>query len=255
MSTESEKGKELTKYVEDQEKEPLEENDDKMTVFEKRMFNNVVDKLRNLEMDTLEEKMFNSVFNKLKKIKKKCDKYINAHEHCKNLNYKADKLVKISMLTLSTMAAYFVNTTHVGESNETIISNNSTYSTYTNGIDADELFIDKNLTFAASIVTGINSIYNFSNKSDIHKNMVNDYIRLKNEIKIKLQTFCFGVDGKMEIAGIPERNEFINRMSFIYDKLRNDITNLKIRSNDIGLSNRIKKRYGLLDMEEVDDNY
>ena len=24
---------------------------------------------------------------------------------------------------------------------------------------------------------------------------------LKNEIKIKLQTFCFGVDGKMEIAG------------------------------------------------------
>ena len=41
------------------------------------MFNNVVDKLRNLEMDTLEEKMFNSVFNKLKRIKKKCDKYIN----------------------------------------------------------------------------------------------------------------------------------------------------------------------------------
>ena len=36
MSTENEKGKELTKYVEDQETEPLEDNDDKMTVFEKK---------------------------------------------------------------------------------------------------------------------------------------------------------------------------------------------------------------------------
>ena len=32
--------------------------------------------------------------------------------------------------------------------------------------------------------------------------MVNDYIRLKNEIEILLQTFSFGVDSKMEIARI-----------------------------------------------------
>ena len=64
------------------------------------------------------------------------------------------------MLFVNYINFYFVNTTHIDSSNETIISNNSTYSTYTNGIDADDLFIDKNLTFAASIVTGINSIYN-----------------------------------------------------------------------------------------------
>ena len=212
----------------------------------------------NKHTDTLEEKMFNSVVNKLKKIKKKCDKYRNAHEHCKNSNYKADRFIKISMLTLSTMATYFVNTTHTEEFNETLISDNSTFSTYINGIDADELFIDKNLTFAATIVTGINSIFNFSNRSDVHKNMVNEYIRLKNDIKIKLQTFCFGVDGKMEIAGIPERKEFINRMTLIYDKLRNDITDLKLRSNEIGLSKRIKKKYGLIENDgdnSDDDNY
>ena len=113
-------------------------------------------------------------------------------------------------------------------------------------------FIDKNLTFAASIVTGINSIYNFSNKSDIHKNMVSDYIRLKNEIKIRLQTFGFGVYGKMEIAGIQDRNQFIDRMSDLYRKSRDDITNLKLKSNNIGFSYRVKKRYGLIDN---DDNY
>ena len=197
------------------------------------------------EMSDLKESMFHNVLNKLEKLKLECANYILAHEHCKNFNYKADKLVKVSMLTLSTMAAYFVNTTHVGESNETIISNNSTYSTYINGIDSDELFIDKNLTFAASIVTGINSIYNFSNKSDIHKNMVNDYIRLKNEIEILLQTFSFGVDGKMEIARINDRNEFIDRMTQLYNKTENDTTNLRIRSNDIGFSDRIKNKYKL----------
>lgn len=212
-----------------------------------------IELVENDETNSLEEKMFDSVNIKLKKIKKKCDKYKNAHEHCKNSNYKADRLTKILMLSLSTMATYFVNTTHSEELNETIISNNSTFS-FMNGIDSDELFIDKNLTFAATIVTGINSIFNFSNKSDIHKNLVNDYIRLKNDIKIKLQTFGFGVDGKMKIAGIPERGDFIDRMSFIYDKLRNDITSLKIRSNEIGISNRIKKKYGLIDNDD-DDNY
>ena len=196
-------------------------------------------------MDDLKDRMFNNVLEKLEKLKIECINYILSHQHCSNVNYKADKIVKVCMLTLSTMAAYFVNTTHVGESNETIISNNSTYSTYTNGIDADELFIDKNLTFAASIVTGINSIYNFSNKSDIHKNMVNDYIRLKNEIEKLLQTFSFGVVGKMEIARINDRNEFIDRLQQLYKKSEDDVTKLRIRSNEIGFSNRIRRMYNL----------
>ena len=83
------------------------------------------------------------------------------------------------MLTLSTMAAYFVNTTHVGDSNELLLVIILHIQHIQMVLMLSRLFIDKNLTFAASIVTGINSIYNFSNKSDIHKNMVNDYIRLK----------------------------------------------------------------------------
>ena len=217
---------------------------------EKELFDNTEIEISNI--DSLEERMFTNVYAKLKKIIKKCDKYIFAHEYCKNYNYKSDRMVKILMLSFSTLATYFVNTTHTEELNETVISNNSTFSTFINGIDSDELFLDKNLTFAATIVTGINSIFNFSNRSDVHKNMVTDYIRLKNDIKIKLQTFDFGVDEKMELSGIPGRREFIKRMSSIYEKARNDITELKIRSNQIGLGDRIKRKSGLSDIKFKD---
>ena len=202
-------------------------------------------------IDSLESKLLQDVIRSLNKIKKNCDKYIVAHETCKNFNFKADRLVKLLMLSFSTMATYFVNTTHTEETNETIIDNNSTFSTFINGIDSDELYIDKNLTFATTIVAGVNAIFNYSNRSDIHKNMITEYIRLKNEIKLKLKTFDFSIDDdELRSEKIKKKRELINS---IYEKSLNDMTNLKIRSNQIGFSNRVKKKSGLvIEINEYD---
>ena len=48
------------------------------------------------------------------------------------------------MLGLSTLTTYFINS-------------------HTDELSAEELVIDRNLTFATTIITGINAIFNFSN--------------------------------------------------------------------------------------------
>lgn len=201
------------------------------------------DEIEKSHIESLEEKMLQDIIRSLNKIKKNCDKYIFAHEYCKNMNFKADRAVRLLMLTFSTLATYFVNTTHSEELNETVINDNSTVSTFINGISSDELFIDKNLTFATTIVTGVNAIFNYSNRSDVHKNMITEYIRLKNDIKLKIKTFDFSIDDENKIEKIREKRGIINS---IYEKSLNDMTNLKIRSNQIGFNDRIKKKSGLV---------
>ena len=91
----------------------------------------------------LDEEAFRHIIEETRSIADRADKYKNAHTYCKGFNQISDKMVKVSMLVLSTLTTYFI-------------------SKHTDELTADELFVDKNLTFGTTIVSGINAIFNFS---------------------------------------------------------------------------------------------
>ena len=116
-----------------------------------------------------------------------------------------------------------------------------------NELSADELIIDRNLTFATTIITGINAIFNFSNRSESHKAINTEYIRVKNDIKLKLKTFDYNIgEGPRQNQQIKQKRE---EMNAIYEKSLTDITNLIIRSNELGILGRAKKISGLTDKD------
>lgn len=180
------------------------------------------------EIESLEEKMFRDIIKSVHNIKRKCERYKKAHTYCQNYNFKADRLVKIMMLGLSTLTTYFINS-------------------HTDELSADELVIDRNLTFATTIITGINAIFNFSNRSESHKAINTEYIRVKNDIKLKLKTFDYNIgEGPRQNQQIKQKRE---EMNAIYEKSLTDITNLIIRSNELGILGRAKKISGLTDKD------
>ena len=180
------------------------------------------------EIESLEEKMFRDIIKSVHNIKRKCERYKKAHTYCQNYNFKADRLVKIMMLGLSTLTTYFINS-------------------HTDELSADELIIDRNLTFATTIITGINAIFNFSNRSESHKAINTEYIRVKNDIKLKLKTFDYNIgEGPRQNQQIKQKRE---EMNAIYEKSLTDITNSIIRSNELGILGRAKKISGLTDKD------
>ena len=180
------------------------------------------------EIESLEEKMFRDIIKSVHNIKRKCERYKKAHTYCQNFNFKADRVVKIMMLGLSTLTTYFINS-------------------HTDELSAEELVIDRNLTFATTIITGINAIFNFSNRSESHKAINTEYIRLKNDIKLKLKTFDYNIgEGPRQNQQIKQKRE---EMNAIYEKSLTDITNLIIRSNELGILGRAKKISGLTDKD------
>tara|TARA_B100001093_G_scaffold510586_1_gene576753 strand:- start:1394 stop:2059 length:666 start_codon:yes stop_codon:yes gene_type:complete len=210
------------------EPEPeLESGAELESISEKEILLNDIE-IEESEIESLEEKMFRDIIKSVHNIKRKCERYKKAHTYCQNFNFKADRIVKIMMLGLSTLTTYFINS-------------------HTDELTADELVIDRNLTFATTIITGINAIFNFSNRSESHKAINTEYIRVKNDIKLKLKTFDYNIgDGPRKNQQIKQKRE---EMNSIYEKSLTDITNLIIRSNELGILGRAKRISGLTDKD------
>ena len=93
----------------------------------------------------------------------------------------------------------------------------------------------------------VNAIFNFSNRSESHKAINTEYIRVKNDIKLKLKTFDYNIgEGPRQNQQIKQKRE---EMNAIYEKSLTDITNLIIRSNELGILGRAKKISGLTDKD------
>ena len=94
-----------------------------------------------------------------------------------------DKIIKISTLFLSTITTYFISS-HNEEN-----------------MSADDLEVDRKLTFLTTIVSGINAIFNFSEKIEIHKSLNCEYLDLYNDIEKSIRLF----NEKIEDMKILER--------------------------------------------------
>ena len=99
----------------------------------------------------------------LTKLRDRCDDYDGAHSYTRNINVFFDKFVKLSILVLSSLTTYFI-----ASHNDTILEG--------------ELDLDKKLTLSTTLVSGINAIFNFSDKAEIHRAIIAEYLRLKNEV-------------------------------------------------------------------------
>ena len=99
----------------------------------------------------------------LKKLRDRCNDYDGAHSYTRNINVFFDKFVKLSILVLSSLTTYFI-------------------ASHSDAIVEGDLDLDKKLTLSTTLVSGINAIFNFSDKAEIHRAIIADYLRLKNEI-------------------------------------------------------------------------
>ena len=182
------------------ESEPEQDETTQLTEIEKRR--------------KLDEEAFRHIIEETRTIADRADKYKNAHTYCKGFNQISDKLVKVSMLVLSTLTTYFI-------------------SKHTDELTADELFVDKNLTFGTTIVSGINAIFNFSNRAETHKAITAEYLKLNNDIVAQLNMFDYNQNNRKEL-------------NVIYEKAQSEITNLNVRSTEIGLLYLSKKKYHII---------
>jgi len=96
-------------------------------------------------------------------LKQRCEDYDAAHSQTRNMNVFFDKFMKLSILILSSLTTYFI------ASHEDVLVE-------------EDLKLDKKLTLSTTLASGINAIFNFSDKAEIHKAIISDYVRLKNEI-------------------------------------------------------------------------
>ena len=65
-----------------------------------------------------------------------------------------------------------------------MLSSLTTYfiASHSDVILEEDLETDKILTLSTTLVSGLNAIFNFSDKAEIHKAIISDYVRLSNEI-------------------------------------------------------------------------
>jgi len=148
---------------------------------------------------------------KLNELKEKCKNYKQAHSYCKSVHFMYDKIIKIATLFLSTTTTYFISS-HNEEN-----------------LNAEDLDIDKKLTFATTIVSGMNAIFNFSEKIEIHKSLNSDYLKLLNEIDLSINTL--------------NNNENIKD---IYDKYYTRFNLLNEKTTNIGLIRYTKTKYNII---------
>ena len=99
----------------------------------------------------------------LKKLRDRCNDYDGAHSYTRNINVFFDKFVKLSILVLSSLTTYFI-------------------ASHSDTILEGDLDLDKRLTLSTTLVSGINAIFNFSDKAEIHRAIIAEYLRLKNEV-------------------------------------------------------------------------
>jgi len=142
----------------------------------------------------------------------RCLIYKKAHSDCKSFHYMFDKIIKLSILSLSTITTYFIS------------SHDEEHVTF------EDLEIDRKLTFATTLVSGINAIFNFGEKIDIHKNLNTEYLDLFNDIEKTIRLFS-EKEEKEDIRAIYEEHYKIFR-------------DLNKRTSEIGIIKYIKVRHG-----------
>tara|TARA_B110000967_G_scaffold26463_1_gene24202 strand:- start:73 stop:456 length:384 start_codon:yes stop_codon:yes gene_type:complete len=123
-----------------------------------------------------------------------------------------DKIIKLSILSLSTITTYFIS------------SHDEEHVTF------EDLEIDRKLTFATTLVSGINAIFNFGEKIDVHKSLNTEYLDLFNDIEKTIRLFS-EKEEKEDIRAIYEEHYKIFR-------------DLNKRTSEIGIIKYIKVRHG-----------
>lgn len=148
----------------------------------------------------------------LRDLRDKCLKYKKAHSECRSIHFMYDKIIKISTLGLSTLTTYFISS-HDNED-----------------MTPEDLDIDRKLTFITTLVSGINVIFNFSEKMEIHKNLNIEYFVLFNDIEETIRLFT-------ETAHEKDIKEIFQG----YNKTFKELTK---RTGDIGVIRYIKNKHG-----------
>ena len=148
----------------------------------------------------------------LRDLRDKCLKYKKAHSDCRSVHFMYDKIIKISTLGLSTLTTYFISS-HDNED-----------------MTPEDLDIDRKLTFITTLVSGINVIFNFSEKMEVHKNLNIEYFVLYNDIEETIRLFTETT-----------REDNIKGIFQGYNKTFKELTK---RTGDVGVIRYIKKKHG-----------
>ena len=164
------------------------------------------------DAEKVESPIFSHYRDDFESLLQRCLIYKKSHSDCKSFHYMFDKIIKISILLLSTVTTYFISS-HDEEH-----------------ITVDDLDIDRKLTFATTLVSGLNAIFNFGEKIDIHKNLNIEYLDLFNDIEKTIRLF----NEKSEKEDIQT----------IYEEHYKIFASLNKRTSDIGIIKYIKVRHG-----------
>ena len=147
----------------------------------------------------------------LRDLREKCLCYKKAHSECRSFHFMYDKIIKISTLGLSTLTTYFIS------------SHNN------DDMTPEDLDIDRKLTFITTLVSGINVIFNFSEKMEIHKTLNIEYFDLYNDIEETVRLFT-ETTREQDIKGIFQG----------YNKTFKELTK---RTSEIGIIRYIKNKH------------
>ena len=150
----------------------------------------------------------------LEDLRDKCVRYKKAHSDCKSIHFMYDKIIKLSTLGLSTLTTYFISS-HDNED-----------------MTPEDLDIDRKLTFITTLVSGINVIFNFSEKMEIHKNLNIEYFDLYNDLDETIRLFTETT-----------REHDIKEVFQDYNKT---FKALNKRTGDIGVIKYIKQKHGTI---------
>ena len=150
----------------------------------------------------------------LEDLRDKCVRYKKAHSDCKSIHFMYDKIIKLSTLGLSTLTTYFISS-HDNED-----------------MTPEDLDIDRKLTFITTLVSGINVIFNFSEKMETHKNLNIEYFDLYNDLDETIRLFTETT-----------REHNIKEVFQDYNKT---FKALNKRTGDIGVIKYIKQKHGTI---------
>ena len=141
-------------------------------------------------------------------LRNKCNDYDGAHSYTRNVNVFFDKFIKLSILFLSSLTTYFI-------------------ASHGDEIVQGDLDLDKKLTLSTTLVSGINAIFNFSDKAENHKAIISEYLRLTNEINQYINT-------------IDDDSEQIKKK---YEEFSDKYTSINDKTVSIGLIICAKRKY------------
>jgi len=146
----------------------------------------------------------------LENLREKVNNYIKAHRSCKNENLGFDKLLKISILVLTSTTTYLLGT-------------------MPEEINKEDMKIDLYLSFSSAIVSGLNNYFDNSSNAQKHTNLILEYTQLKGKIDIYLNN--------------PDvTQEKINEKQVKYS---GKFTALKIKTENIGLFSFARRKFNI----------